>query len=142
MSWTAPSIRWAGIRATTANGRPAVEVPADLSALGGRERELLEARLTWRSGAEAVRVAPGGRPAVAFVGTSVSDVTPGLRDAVDAAVASVAADAAAGWTAVDERERHRPFSWDADATPAERPALAVVPHPDAAVAAAIALHVA
>ncbi|MDO9407445.1 hypothetical protein [Patulibacter sp.] len=112
MSYAAPAIRWAGVRPDAVEGRPAIGVPAELSALGARALELLEARLTWRCGAASVRIAPGDPAAITFVGATPDGVTAAFRRAADAAVASVTADAAAGWTAADERERHRPFSWD------------------------------
>lgn len=121
MSWAAPAFRWAGVRRDAAQGRPTVEVPAELSALGDRERALLEARLAWRCGASAVQVAPAGRAAVVFVDVADDRVDAALRSAADAAIASVAADAAAGWTAADEREHHGPFSWDAAGAAPRRP---------------------
>lgn len=127
MTYEAPAIRWDALRADLGGADPVVEVAAELSALGAAERALLEARLTWRCEVPAVRVAPGGRAAIAFDGATTDRITAAFRAAADAAISTVAADAAAGWTAADERERHRPFSWD-DPAPA-RPWPVAAPAP-------------
>ena len=134
MSWAAPAFRWAGVRRDAAQGRPTVEVPAELSALGDRERVLLEARLAWRCGASAVHVAPAGRATVVLVDVPGERVDAAFRAAADAAIASVAADAAAGWTAADELEHHGPFSWDAAGAARARPSggAGTGPTPDVA----------
>lgn len=112
MSWTAPGFDWAAVREDVVRGAPAVHVGAELSALGVGERALLQERLAWRCAVRAVLVGHGDRARVTFLGVSADRLTDAFRAAADASIASVAADAAAGWTAEDERERHRPFSWD------------------------------
>lgn len=112
MSYAAPGIHWDLLHDDAARDEPAVEVPAELSALGDRERELLAARLAWSCGVPSVVVRPGERSAITFVGPTAARVTGAFRRAANDAVATVAADAAAGWTADDERERHQTFSWD------------------------------
>lgn len=123
MSYAVPRLHWERLRnGTDRDGRPVLEVPAELSALGPAALALLRVRLAWRCGATEVVLWPAvevagsarGRPpevVVAFVGTSAAAITIAQRDAGDRAVATVAADAAAGWTAQDEAERHRPFAW-------------------------------
>jgi len=111
MSWTAPGFDWEAVRDDAVEGVPAVAVRAELSALGAAERALLQERLAWRCAVRAVRVGRGGRAQVTFVGVTADRLTDAFRAAADASIASVGADVAAGWTAADERERHRPFSW-------------------------------
>jgi hypothetical protein len=109
--WRAPGLAWDLLREGELDGRPTTEVPAELTALGERARALLCVRLAWRCSVPHVAILPGEDAAVALVGVSADHVTPRLRATADEVLRSVAADAAAGWTAEDEVERHVPFSW-------------------------------
>ncbi|MEV4418964.1 hypothetical protein AB0L40_03185 [Patulibacter sp. NPDC049589] len=91
--------------------RRVVEVPADVAALSPAARDLLCARLAWRCGVHEVRIGAGADPVITFEGPRGLEVTDEFRALADAAILSVSADAAAGWTAKDERERHGPASW-------------------------------
>lgn len=90
---------------------PAVEVPVDVSGLSASATELLRSRLAWRCRLHDVTVRVGEHPAITLVGPDVAAITPAFRAIADAAIASVRADAAAGWSATDEAERFLPFSW-------------------------------
>lgn len=112
MSYVLPRLDWDRMRDGTApDGRPALEVPAELSALAPAALALLPVRLAWHCAVAEIVVRLEPDAAVVLVGKRAADVTARVRADGDRALGSVAADAAAGWTARDEAERHGPFAW-------------------------------
>lgn len=112
MTYRVPHLAWERARRIAPrDGRPAVEVPAELSALSPAARALLTTRLAWRCGAHRVLLGPGPEPAITFVGLELETFDTPARAVVDEALATVERDAAAGWTPADEDERHAPLDW-------------------------------
>lgn len=112
-TYRAPHLEWGRVRPTAPRGgRPAVEVPADLSALTAAARALLTTRLAWRCGVAQVLVGPGVESVVTFVGLDLDAWTAERRAIADDALTGVGKDAAAGWTPADEHERWAPVLWD------------------------------
>lgn len=112
MSYATPRLHWDRMRdGADGAGRPALEVPAELSALDAAALALLRVRLAWRCGVADVEVRGDAEHVVALVGTAAAEVTSVLREQGDRALSGVAADAAAGWTAGDEDERRGPVAW-------------------------------
>lgn len=112
-TYRVPHLEWGRVRSAERRGdRPAVEVPAELSALPAAARALLTSRLAWRCGAAQVLVGPGREPVVTFVGLDLDAWTAERRAIADDALTHVGRDAAAGWTPADEDERWAPVLWD------------------------------